>query len=177
MALQATPEQMPEKTVAHVPEHAMALQACQPLQSKFWSKLWHMCQSTPEQAMALWAHVLEHAMALWDKLWHASHSRANSRVNSSTCARACHGPLEHTATHVPEHTIAFQSTPEQAMALWNKLWHIFRSKLWHASHSGANSGANARKNCGTCARACHGPPEHTAAHVPEQTIAFWSTPE
>ncbi|KAI6006657.1 hypothetical protein F5J12DRAFT_782903 [Pisolithus orientalis] len=67
--------------------------------------------------------------------------------------------------HMMEHTIAFQSTPEHAMALQGELQHMFQSELWHASHSKAN------------ARACHGPLEHTVAHVPEQTIAFWSTPE
>ncbi|KAI6003436.1 hypothetical protein F5J12DRAFT_783509 [Pisolithus orientalis] len=120
-------EQIPEHTAAHVPEHTIAF------------------QSTPEQAMAL----QEHAMALQDKLQHASHSRANSRVNCSTCARAFHGPPEHTAAHVLEHTIAFQSTPEQAMALQNKLQLMFQTKLWHGRHSGANSGAN----CSSYARA------------------------
>ncbi|KAI6143595.1 hypothetical protein BKA82DRAFT_4017352 [Pisolithus tinctorius] len=48
--------------------------------------------------------------------------------------------------HVPEHTIAFQRTPEQAMALWNKLRHMFQTKntlehamaLWATPEQGAN---------------------------------------
>ncbi|KAI6003437.1 hypothetical protein F5J12DRAFT_783510 [Pisolithus orientalis] len=160
MALQATLEQileqMPEKTVAHVGtlEHAMALWACQPLWSKFQSKLWHMCWSMP-----------------WP-----------SGISCSMPATLAKIP-EHTVAHVPEHTIAFQSTPEQAMALWvncsmpatpeqmleQTVAHVpehamaLQDKLWHASHSRENSTAH----CSTCAGEYHHILEHSrAGHGP-----------
>ncbi|KAI6015007.1 hypothetical protein F5J12DRAFT_781096 [Pisolithus orientalis] len=71
-------------------------------------------------------------MALWGELWHmflselwqASHSGANG--GACNCPPGmCHSMpatpeqiLGHTTAHVPEHTIAFQRTLEQAMALW-----------------------------------------------------------
>ncbi|KAI5993097.1 hypothetical protein F5J12DRAFT_786082 [Pisolithus orientalis] len=73
IVLWATPEQIPEHTAAHEPEHtiafqstpeqAMALWACQPLWSKFQSKLQHMCQSMPWPPEHTAAHVLEHTIA------------------------------------------------------------------------------------------------------------------
>ncbi|KAI6015333.1 hypothetical protein F5J12DRAFT_781329 [Pisolithus orientalis] len=191
-SMPATPKQMPEKTAAHVPEHAMALQehsgayhgplgelwqashsransrancstcarACQPLQSKFWSTLQHMCWSTPEQAMALQdtleqipeqtvAHVPEHAMALWVNCGKPATPEQMPEHAIVLWATLEQTP-EHTAAHVPENTIAFWSTPEQAMALWDTLEQILEQTAAHMpehthsilEHSGVNCGTD-----------------------------------
>ncbi|KAI5998541.1 hypothetical protein F5J12DRAFT_784881 [Pisolithus orientalis] len=100
-------------------------------------------------------------MALWGELWHMFLSELWQASHSGANGGACHCPLGmpatpeqilgHTMAHVPEHTIAFQRTLEQAMAL--------QDKLWHSSHSIANSGVN----CRTCARAYYSIPENSGA--------------
>ncbi|KAI5999823.1 hypothetical protein F5J12DRAFT_784597 [Pisolithus orientalis] len=132
MALWATPKQMPEQTVAHGPEHAMALQVNCGKPATL--------EQMPEHAIVLWAtleQIPEHT---------AAHVPEHTIAFQSTPEQAM-ALWEHTVAHAPEHTIAFQSTLEQAIALQNKLQLMFQTKLWHGRHSGANSGAN----CGTYA--------------------------